>query len=479
MPERPATPDQDHGKAPSGADIKLLATLLHLQRRAREATELAELDYILVNESFNLVPYRQAVLWLKDGGVQALSGMAIPEGNAPYVHWLNKLVRECQGNDADAAKVLKPEQLSESVRDQWDEWLPVDVLLQPLPSLGHFQGGYLLLARDKPWRSAEASLLSEWVQAWIHARALAEPRSWLRSICKAVRGKSDTDNKPIPRFGIGVRLQLRLRQPLFWILVVVILLLFVPVRLTVLAPAELIPRDPEVIRAPLDGVVEHILVQPNQYVEQGAPLLVFERSAISNRLLVAWGVLNTTRVEHRQRAQQALSDPSSAVELAVLEGQLREKELEIAYLKDLLTRGEVLSPKSGVVFLDDPMEWSGRPVVTGQRILVVAEEQAVQLEAWLALGDAIALEPGSRVRLFLNADPLKPVDAELEYVSFQAQERPDGQYAYRVRAHLLDETAAGVRVGLKGTAKLEGERVSMAYWMLRRPLAALRGWLGL
>jgi hypothetical protein len=33
-------------------------------------------------------------------------------------------------------------------------------------------------------------------------------------------------------------------------------------------------------------------------------------------------------------------------------------------------------------------------------------------------------------------------------------------------------------VGLKGTAKLEGERVPAIYWAMRRPLATLRAWLG-
>jgi hypothetical protein len=34
-------------------------------------------------------------------------------------------------------------------------------------------------------------------------------------------------------------------------------------------------------------------------------------------------------------------------------------------------------------------------------------------------------------------------------------------------------------VGLKGTVQLSGERVPLAYWMLRRPLATIRQALGL
>ena len=127
----------------------------------------------------------------------------------------------------------------------------------------------------------------------------------------------------------------------------------------------------------------------------------------------------------------------------------------------------------------DPGEWSGRPVVTGERIMLVAQAQSVQIEAWLSPGDAIAFAEGARVRLYLNADPLQPVDAHLRYVAHEAVERPDGQYAYRVRALLNDPPGERIRVGLKGTAKLEGESVSIAYWIVRRPLAAARAWLGI
>lgn len=462
----------------SPADVKRLATLLHLQKRARSSNDISELNFILVNESFNLVKYRQAALWCRDGGIQALSGMAMPEGNAPYVQWLNAIMKVLEQDKLLTFKVLEPQSLPDNLQNQWSEWLPANVLIIALNANASFTGGYLLLARDRVWNPAEITLLSEWGQAWIHARTLLEPQGWLRSVRRWFRLERNSNVGKGEKPTAGMSVLSLVRQPRLWLLASLITVMLMPVRLTVLAPAELVPKDPRVITAPLDGVVEQILVQPNQMVDQGEPLLVFERSAIANRLLVAQGVINTLRTEYRQRAQQALIDPSSAVELAHIEGQTREKLLELDYLEDLLARGKVLSPSQGIVFLDDPLQWSGRPVVTGQRIMVVAEENSVLLEAWLALGDAITLEPSSRVRLFLNADPLTPIEAILEYVSFQAQERPDGQFAYRVQARLLDENAPNVRVGLKGTAKLEGERVTVIYWVLRRPVAALRGWLG-
>ena len=74
-------------------------------------------------------------------------------------------------------------------------------------------------------------------------------------------------------------------------------------------------------------------------------------------------------------------------------------------------------------------------------------------------------------------DPLEPLTATLRYVAHEAVERPDGHSAYRVRATL--DAGQQPRVGLKGTARLEGESVALGYWILRRPLAALRAWAGL
>ena len=48
--------------------------------------------------------------------------------------------------------------------------------------------------------------------------------------------------------------------------------------------------------------------------------------------------------------------------------------------------------------------------------------------------------------------------------------------AYRLRATLTEPT--GHRVGLKGTARLQGRWVPLAYWVLRRPLASVRAAVG-
>ena len=44
-----------------------------------------------MNDTHQLAPYRQAVWWTPEAGVQTLSGVVQIEANAPYVHWLDRL----------------------------------------------------------------------------------------------------------------------------------------------------------------------------------------------------------------------------------------------------------------------------------------------------------------------------------------------------------------------------------------------------
>lgn len=452
-------------------ETQALAALVHLGRRAREARDGAELGFIAVNETLALAPFRQGALWLREGGITTLSGVVSPEANAPYVQWLARVCLHLAQRSPDVApKILVRDDLPDALAAEWSEWLPGRGLWLPLPARGRaFAGGALLLARDEAWTDAEASLLAEWTGMLAQAQAaLGAGKGWHRWLGMPASQTS----APAPSRGIRRFLNKR------WGFALALAgALFIPVNLTVLAPAELVPLNPAVIRAPLDGVVDRVLVTPNQAVKTDTALFEFDRANIQNRLQIAQRALGTVQAEYRQKAQQALFDPASKAQLAVLQGQIAEKSTEVTYLRKLNERGVVVAPRDGVVLFDDPTEWVGRPVVTGERVMVVADEHAVEIEAWLSPADAIPLADGARVSLYLNADPTRALPARLRYLGHEAIQRPDGTYAYRVRA-TLDAEGQRPRVGLKGTAKLEGARVSLGYWMLRRPVAAARAWLG-
>jgi len=459
------------------AEAITLGGLLQLGRRARQASSSAELAFIAVNETFQLTPYRQAALWLSGEGVVALSGVTNAEENAPYVLWLNELLKRLAAGALmpQEPQVIDSNMLTVEEAAAWNDWLPACGVWLPLPSAQrNGSKGGLLLVRDRPWSRHEIALLAEWIAIFAHAYASVSDARWVHRFFRT-SAKTDKSHSSATAWWSSIAWVLRTR----WLLGGVALAAIgsLPVSLTVLAPAELVPLTPAVIRAPLDGVVDHVLVTPNQHVVEGTPLFEFDRANIQNRLEVAIKELATVQADYRKTAQQAVVDPEGRSKLAVLQGQIAEHSAEVAYLRQLNGRGVVTAPRAGVALFEDPTEWIGRPVVTGERVMVVAGEREVEIEAWLSPADVIQLPTNARVKLYLNADPLTPVAARVRYVAHEAVQRPDGQFAYRLRA-TLEPGAARPQVGLKGTAKVEGEKVSLAYWVMRRPLAGARAWLG-
>lgn len=450
-----------------------LLVLLGLGRRARAAGSAEELAFLLVNDSHALHAYRQAALWFADGGVRALSGVVEIETNVPYVHWLDRVCRQLDSAPGGIRRIGAGD-LAGADSVEWAEWLPEFGLWLPCAShpatpetaVSAARGG-LLLAADQPWPDERIALLAEWLDVWSHAwRALFRPSWW-----SWARLKNGALSWLLPPPDTRWWKQRRVR-----LAALVLAVLFFPVRLSVLAHGELVPASPAAIRAPIDGVVGQFHVRPNDVVKAGQALFSFDEAAIIARLDVADQALATAQVEYRQFAQQAVTDTKSKAQLASLLGKIEERRSEAGFLRDQLGRSRVVAPHDGVALFDDPTEWIGRPVQTGERIMRIAAPGDVEVEAWLAIGDAIALPDAAALNFYLAAHPLSSLSARVRYLAHDAVLRPDGSYAYRLRARLDAPTA--LRVGLKGTAKVSGERVPLIYWMLRRPLATIRQTLG-
>src|SRR6185369_5066013 len=190
-------------------------------------------------------------------------------------------------------------------------------------------GGFVLFARDVPWQDRDVALLAEWLDAWAHAwRSKGErPRLTWRGALAAARGQLT------PVAGMPWWKQ----RPVRWAAVVFAVLLF-PVRLTVLAPGELVPLDPAVIRAPFDGVVGSFLVKPNEAVKTGQPLFSFDDATLVSRLEVAKQAMATAEAEYRQATQQALADARYKAQLVTIAGKIEEKRAEAEYIKGQLER---------------------------------------------------------------------------------------------------------------------------------------------
>jgi hypothetical protein len=156
---------------------------------------------------------------------------------------------------------------------------------------------------------------------------------------------------------------------------------------------------------------------------------------------------------------------------------VQEKAAEVAYLTELVGKSKLQAPQGGLAVFSSQDDWRGRPVQVGERVMVIADPSLVDVTIYLPPEDAVELEAGAPVDVLLHVDPLSPLSAKIERASYEATPAPDGTLAYVVRAH-LDQGQRLPRIGLRGTAKISAERVTLGYFLLRKPIAYLRRSLG-
>ena len=412
---------------------------------------------MIVNDIYSLVAYRQAAFWRKTRGrggrLQALSGVPLPDRNAPYVVWLQKL---CAGLDkssgAERSRVVSAGDVPAALAAEWSEWLPEHVLWVRVGHKNMHGSGAVLYAREEPWGKADIDLIEHIVDAIAHALGAAENTiSWSRKSFAAVRKD--------------------------WLFIAVLVLLagasMAPVRQSVLAPAEVKAKAPWVVRASLDGVIAAMGVAPNQSIEKGQILFSMEDTAIRSELANAKKKRLIAEAELTQMSQRAVFDPESKARLASLRGQY---ELEVAnegYMAGLLERATVRANRDGLLVFSDASDWIGKPVKTGQKIMVIADPKSVELKINLPAGDAIDLGKDAEVAFFLAINPGAPLAAKVRRMSYQAEPDASGIVSYRLSAD-FDAGQAPPRIGLKGTAKIFGNEVRLFSFVFRKPLSALR-----
>ncbi|HZZ11577.1 MAG TPA: HlyD family efflux transporter periplasmic adaptor subunit [Paraburkholderia sp.] len=442
---------------------QLLLYLDALRDRALAADSLNALAFSMANDTHSLLNFRQSLVFAEHGKrfeLLCISGLAKPTEDSPYLVWLQRASRwvgaQLTGREPQwlARDTVEP---PADIADGWSEWWPAGLWCVPVHEPNGKRVGMLLILLDE--RPAETlaptlrGVIHTWGYCWSALARLRRPLRW----------------RPT-------------RRQTTVALAAAAILLLIPVRQTVLAPAEIVSSDARIISSPIDGVIERMAVRPNQTVRAGALLFSLDETSLKSRVDVLSKQVAVADAELMAASQRAFDNPQSKNELTVLNGVAEQRRAELSAVSEQLKRTQVYAPDAGVAVFSDPNDWLGKPVVTGERILQLADPNKPAMLIQLAVADAIALEPGAEVTLYLSAYPLAPLHGKILETSYQAKASEDGIVAYRLLASVdgdANEKRDQARLGLHGTAKLYGRHVTLAYYLLRRPLATFRAWSGL
>ncbi|MFK7901632.1 MAG: efflux RND transporter periplasmic adaptor subunit, partial [Nitratireductor sp.] len=259
---------------------------------------------------------------------------------------------------------------------------------------------------------------------------------------------------------------------------VALMILFIPVSLRVLAPVEIVPHKPLIVAAPLAGVVEEIKVEPNTQVSKGDELFSFNKIELLSKFEVANRNAAVMLAKYKNATQGAFGSADSKRDLAITKAEYEVAIAERDYAKSQLSQTDVKAEKEGVILFSSVEKWLGKPVVTGERIMQIANPNQTRMRIEVEAADSIILKTGAQVSAFLDSNSLDPVSAVLETQAYQAEKSERDVLVFPLRAKQEDNQDIALRIGLRGTAQIKGEEVPLWFYLFRKPISALRQMVG-
>lgn len=457
MQSQPSAPATNSGDATAGAATLAFAQLLKIESDARRASSAEEIDALLVNEGRRLARARQVfVLEISQGRPHliAATGMAHVDRSTPMARWIEEATARIIATGAAASSTeLSLSELADPADELTLTYPFRHALWQPLWSFrGKPRLGALYL-REVPWTETDRAITARIGESTGHAREFLK-----------LAGR----RRPSFRWRPATAVMCALAT---------LALMFVRVPMSVLAPLEVVARNAEVVAMPHDGTVRDVLVRPSDAVQAGMPVVRLVDMIQRNRSEVADREVAVAEARLEKSSSLAFTDPRGRHELGIARAELALKRAEAQHARDMLGQTEIKARTSGIAIFSDPKDLEGKPLSTGERLMLVGRESDTEFRISLPVADTIVLRPNLKVRAFLDSDPLAAVEGSLAHIDYQVRVDDQQIASFRLTAH-LKEPAASLKLGSRGTAQILGDPVPLAVYLLRRPLAAMRQWLG-
>jgi hypothetical protein len=442
------------------AQVEGLATLLVLGDEIRKLTSLREFAFFSTNETHRLITYHTAYLWQKKEFIGPTlimqSGTAEIDIHAPTNQWVKFVIEQIsitalkgKTHQLDSETTELPD-----IADNWPEELPQHLLWCPLLDRSEGLTGGLILFRETAFSDAEVKMLSWLMSSYQY--------TWLALTKPAV----------LPAWN-----KLKDKPHMIVIGIILLTIIFFPVRLSVIGNGTVVPKTPILINAPMQGIIKSIAVDPGAQVTSGELLFSMDKTDLQSGADISDKDLQLTKTKLRAVINEGFTNKESNSEVPILESQLAIDQAHADYTNKLLSEADVKSPINGIVIFDNKEDWSGQPVRTGEKILVVADPHQVELKITIPVSDSIKLEKDSSGEFFLYGE-LNPQEIRVVTLGYNAKLMPNRVLAYQLKAEFANESEIP-QIGSEGTVKVYGHYVPFVYYLIRRPLQAMRQTLGI
>jgi multidrug resistance efflux pump len=439
-----------------------LVVINRLGLKAFNAKNSETLSFIILNDTIHAINYDRAILWDLEKDSPKLIGVSghvtIAKTSQLTKKWID-LIKHIN-------ELNKPHQLTaSSFADNPNIWNDLD--LKPNSAIIWLP----IMVREK----LSSGL---WLEIWKTDEKPLPSQESMQLITNFLLPAYGSAWEKFKRKFSLQKLGLNRRKITYGLLALSFLLFFIRVPLRVVAPMEVVPKDPYLITAPLDGIIKQVDVKAGRNVQKGELLFEYEKEILLEELKVSEKEVQIAQAEVNRASTLGLSDERARAELAVLTIKLQRKKIDLDLAKYKVSKLNVNSPEDGVAMLTDPDEWRGKPVKEGEKVMIVSNPAQTKIKIWVPENDNIPLNPNEQIKVFLNTTPTRSDKAILTYIANESTISDEHVPSFVAEANWVNPPQ-DVKLGVKGSAILYGEKVSLFYFVMRKPWASFRKFTGL
>ena len=438
-----------------------VSKLIQLEFNLKNCENDSELFYSIVNQTIEIINYEQAVLVGLDYSsklkVEAISNVVSVDSTSPFVQYILDLANSLKKiYSNDEIKLVNQTELSKDIKEQIKEFSPSNIVWIPLKTIKNNieVEFYLILFRNDFFEQKDIEILSYLATSYKYF-LFANRKDSLKTKLRNLK----INNKYLK-----------------YSLIAIFLAMFLPIKMSVIAPCEIQAKDPFVVTSPIDGSIDEIKVNSNDKVSNDELLVKIKDVDLINTYEIAKKKLDTVEAELHSMKQAGFYDIDKKSQISRLESEVALKEAELNYSKSLLDKTNIYSQTQGIAIVDNPNEWKGKPVITGEKILLIANPNEVEIKIMLSVKDALFLKENADVKIFLDNKIFETWDAKISEIFYKPQVTPENIVSYKIIADFNDlkQNDEIPKIGLRGTAKIYSQNVTLFFYLFRKPITSLR-----
>jgi len=447
--------------------FKSIALLNQLILESGASRDFDELAFMMLNRTISYVHYDRAVFFTIEGGLpvmRGISGSSSINSDSEFVHGTKRMLKSFVP-PAAVHIVEDSDFLKED--GHWQEYTSAhngtDVLWLPLKTSKGIRAGLWLERWDgKKWINDDKARCSPLSVGYAHCLEHHDKPKFTTRMRRAAKNKWSLLKALVVCGVLGVAA-------------------VTPVPLRIVATCEVVAENPVVIASPLNGTVKNIVATPGQLVTAGDILFEYDKEAPKKSLEESLQKVEVMKASLTQSLALAFDDKKVKAQLPVLLSQLKEEQARLEFAQYQNSHLVVKAESAGTVIIDDVDSWTGRPVGVGEQIMQVIDPTKHKVRIWVATSDKISFDAAAPVKVILEARPSETYQAQLIFDNSKLEITTDARACFRAEAAWMNTNTAEakfVKVGQTGTAILYGDKVPLIYWIMRRPLNAIRSLTG-